>query len=586
MAKVERDRGVHSKNGSAVKESVSSEEEAQPAPPDGGWGWVVTFSSFMISFLVDGVCFTFGLLFTELHEYFGESKGKTSLLGSVLNGAYLSLGPIVAAFCNRFGCRRVAVAGGIMAFLGLFLSSFSPNLDVMIFLYGFVGGAGFGFMYLPSIVMVGYYFEKRRAFATGIAVCGSGIGGFVFAPITSFLLEKFSWQGTLWILSAVVLNAVAFSQAFRPLYTKNKAKSKCSKSIDFKDTELKPFCALDLELCEKHPIYRCKSVEVVHVSNGKNDTVARLAQSQDISTLIDNKPRHQHHHSDTSTLKPLSRNDIFYSGSLKNIPHSVNRTGKYKVSVSSLSKNKESDSESMDEDNGCSRVAKTLAASFDFTLLKSPTFIIYGISCFLCMFGFFIPFNFLPDLVHDLNLEKSQGATLIAIIGVSNTISRLVVGFVTDQPWANSLVINNLALVIGGVTTFAVPFYNSFPILIAYSIVFGAAIAAFVSLRSIIMVELMGIERLTNAFGLVVLCQGLSSFMGSPIAGSLSDETGTYNITFYLAGVTMFLAGVICVPLRRVAQWEGLQTETEVNFQTKVVDNDPECSPMLYKKSP
>ena len=43
--------------------------------------------------------------------------------------------------------------------------------------------------------------------------------------------------------------------------------------------------------------------------------------------------------------------------------------------------------------------------------------------------------------------------------------------------------------------------------------------AAFVSLRSIIMVELMGIDKLTNAFGLVVLCQGLSSFIGSPIAG-------------------------------------------------------------------
>ncbi|XP_062570436.1 monocarboxylate transporter 12-like [Saccostrea cucullata] len=582
MTKAGKDKEMPFKNGSVDKESVST-DEAPPAPPDGGWGWVVTFSSFMISFLVDGVCFTFGLLFTELHEYFGESKGKTSLLGSVLNGAYLSLGPIVAAFCNRFGCRKVAVAGGIMAFLGLFLSSFSPNLDVMIFLYGFVGGAGFGFMYLPSIVMVGYYFEKRRAFATGIAVCGSGIGGFVFAPITSFLLEKFSWQGTLWILSAVVLNAVAFSQAFRPLYTKNKAISKCSKNLDLKDKELKPFCALDLELSEKHPIYRCKSVEVVHVSNGKNDTVARLAQSQDISSLND-KPHHKHQHSETSTLKPLSRNDIFYSGSLKNIPHSVSRNS-IKVSVSSLSKEKDSDSESSEEDNGCSKVAKSLAASFDFTLLKSPTFIIYGISCFLCMFGFFIPFNFLPDLVHDLNLEKSQGATLIAIIGVSNTLSRLLVGFVTDQPWANSLVINNLALVVGGVTTFAVPFYNSFPLLIAYSIVFGAAIAAFVSLRSIIMVELMGIEKLTNAFGLVVLCQGLSSFMGSPIAGSLSDETGTYNITFYLAGVTMFLAGVICVPLRRVAKWEGLQTETEVNVQTKVVDNDPECSPMLNEKS-
>ena len=37
-------------------------------------------------------------------------------------------------------------------------------------------------IYLPSIISVSYYFEKRRALATGIAVCGAGVGCFVFAP--------------------------------------------------------------------------------------------------------------------------------------------------------------------------------------------------------------------------------------------------------------------------------------------------------------------------------------------------------------------------------------------------------------------
>ena len=31
-------------------------------------------------------------------------------------------------------------------------------------------------MYLPSMVMVGYYFEKRRPLAAGIASSGSGFG--------------------------------------------------------------------------------------------------------------------------------------------------------------------------------------------------------------------------------------------------------------------------------------------------------------------------------------------------------------------------------------------------------------------------
>lgn len=42
--------------------------------------------------------------------------------------------------------------------------------------YGFVGGVGYGFMYLPAVVMVGYYFESKRSLATGISVCGSGVG--------------------------------------------------------------------------------------------------------------------------------------------------------------------------------------------------------------------------------------------------------------------------------------------------------------------------------------------------------------------------------------------------------------------------
>ena len=43
--------------------------------------------------------------------------------------------------------------------------------------------------------------------------------------------------------------------------------------------------------------------------------------------------------------------------------------------------------------------------------------------------------------------------------------------------------------------------------------------AVFVSLRSIIMAELLGIEKLTSSFGLVTMCQGLSAFIGAPIAG-------------------------------------------------------------------
>jgi len=58
-----------------------------------------------------------------------------------------------------------------------------------------VAGFGFGMMYLPAVVGVGYYFEKKRGIATGIAVCGTGIGVFCMAPFGKFLLHNVDWKG-------------------------------------------------------------------------------------------------------------------------------------------------------------------------------------------------------------------------------------------------------------------------------------------------------------------------------------------------------------------------------------------------------
>lgn len=72
-------------------------------------------------------------------------------------------------------------------------------------------------MYLPGMVMVGYYFERKRALATGLACCGSGIGAIVFAPLSSFLQETYDWRGATWIIAGLVLNGVIFSLSYLPV---------------------------------------------------------------------------------------------------------------------------------------------------------------------------------------------------------------------------------------------------------------------------------------------------------------------------------------------------------------------------------
>ena len=42
---------------------------------------------------------------------------------------------------------------------------------------------------------------------------------------------------------------------------------------------------------------------------------------------------------------------------------------------------------------------------------------------------------------------------------------------------------------------------------------------SFVILETIVLVEILGLENLTSAFGLILLFQGLASMIGTPIAG-------------------------------------------------------------------
>lgn len=69
--------------------------------------------------------------------------------------------------------------------------------NAMFFFFFSSGGIGAGLIYVPAVITAGFYFEKWRALATGIAVCGSGIGAFLLAPITDMLIQHFGWRGTL-----------------------------------------------------------------------------------------------------------------------------------------------------------------------------------------------------------------------------------------------------------------------------------------------------------------------------------------------------------------------------------------------------
>lgn len=81
----------------------------------------------------------------------------------------------------------------------------------------FYTGVGFGLVYVPAIVSVGYYFEKKRSLAIGIAVCGAGVGTFVLSPFNRILEESYGIRGAFLVKSAIVLNMFVCGLLIRPV---------------------------------------------------------------------------------------------------------------------------------------------------------------------------------------------------------------------------------------------------------------------------------------------------------------------------------------------------------------------------------
>ena len=74
-------------------------------------------------------------------------------------------------------------------------------------------GIGFGLIYLPAIVSVGFYFESKRSSAMGIAVCGSGLGTLVFPAIMPYIIDaplNLGYEKALLLEGGVIAICVLF----------------------------------------------------------------------------------------------------------------------------------------------------------------------------------------------------------------------------------------------------------------------------------------------------------------------------------------------------------------------------------------
>lgn len=153
-------------------------------------------------------------------------------MGASLNFLF---GPLASLLCDRYGCRRVAFVGAVLSVTGLFLTSLVTRLHYMFLTYGLLWGIGSSFSFVPSIVMLGEYFDKRLALANGLGTSGSGVGSLVASPAINYLLRVVGWSNCLRILSgfaAFLVVACFLYKPFKPRKRDRGVKTQCGQLCD------------------------------------------------------------------------------------------------------------------------------------------------------------------------------------------------------------------------------------------------------------------------------------------------------------------------------------------------------------------
>ncbi|VDP12371.1 unnamed protein product [Onchocerca flexuosa] len=654
-----------------------------PIPPDGGYGWVIVFAAFMSNFVVDGIANSFGAFMSIYQDYFNASKALVSLIGSLLIGCYLLIGPVVGGLVNKYGARMVVIIGSFVAGLSFIASLFCSNIYMFMIFYGFLGGAGFGLIYLPSIVTVGYYFEKKRSIATGLAVAGSGVGTFVLPPLCIVLINHFGWRIAICSLAALSFSSIIYGLLYRPLqapairkkerntkadveelvsrkmFTDSAAsENKLQKFIRTRNTqsecemhefdEMTPLAPSDGNMTGKNRGTLSNSSEGLSTSSRRDPTTSMKskAASIDLKTSRGNLAEvlskisvHSFGHStsfrsrssqmkDAQSLasvtsstgpkefnKPLNRRDIFYSGSIRNLSEFKSEGGNYRSyresqvsiptsavvqAIADLSQVEgTSDThdkfernrgtigeqgEQLDElidcyvDRRCKWIPVTirniLSEMIDISLLKEPAMFLLCISNLFGMLGFYVPFMFLIDMAVAKGHSKGSGSLLLSVIGVTNTIGRIAFGWLADRGWLSALTINNFALIGCGLLTCLCPLLPGYGGLMVYSVLFGFIISAYISLTSIVLVDELGLERLTNSFGLLVVSRGIASLLGTPLAGIVYDVFASYDASFYFAGVIILLSGLVSCLIPAVRRCRLNESAKETVEETRMINED------------
>uniref|UniRef100_A0A8H7NCK1 Major facilitator superfamily (MFS) profile domain-containing protein n=1 Tax=Bionectria ochroleuca TaxID=29856 RepID=A0A8H7NCK1_BIOOC len=194
--------------------SIQIQEDDDGDYPEGGFtAWMVVVGAWCAMVPPLGMMNTLAVL----HAWLGENELKgipestTGWILSVYAFFITACGAQVGPIFDAHDIKLLLIPGSIGTVLSMVFLSLSKEFYQFLLSFGFCGGISASLLFNPALSVVGHWFCKRRALATGLACTAGGLGGIGFSLIIQHLAPRigFPWAMRVVALISLVLLLVA-----------------------------------------------------------------------------------------------------------------------------------------------------------------------------------------------------------------------------------------------------------------------------------------------------------------------------------------------------------------------------------------
>ncbi len=179
----------------------------EPRDPGGVYyGWWVLSAAVVLGFFAFGVVIPGYLAFSVPVR---DDLGLTSGQSAFVVGAAWGVGDVTSLaagwLADRYGARRLVLAGGLLAGIGFSALSFADSFWAIVVVYSVTASVGRGLGIFPTLMtVVNQWFERRKAFALAVINTAVVGGAAAILPALSAAANQFGWRPTAMVAGILV----------------------------------------------------------------------------------------------------------------------------------------------------------------------------------------------------------------------------------------------------------------------------------------------------------------------------------------------------------------------------------------------